>query len=684
MTENDFILLLQLYSHRHLTDDEICLELNITKSQYQYKIGKLNEWLIQCDLDRIDRVEGKLIFSYQLSEYIEKLDFTKLPISHLDQETRLVLLFIIIIASGENLSLTHLSQYLEVSKNTVLLDLKTIKTELSNFDLELKYQRSSGYEILGSSFNIRRFAEFCINNLSNTFSLIKALEAIDKNIDKLLDSYHNLIIHIETELGIRYSDKTLETSVLYFYIVDKMPNSSVSEYSEIQNEVKNSDEYDLLRKIISLYFVNPVDQENLAYLALYFLSINKVDRNVNVDSIKRKDLMDAVTEMIYQFENLSALKISDKAKLIEKLATHLGAAFYRYKYSVRSPYEINFSEQMQDDLNEIYYFISRSVYPIELLLGMELPDKEIFFIASFIGGHLRLEEDKNSNVLKEVKAIVLCENGIVYSNILMNGLKKLFPEIHFESVMSFREFKSKEIELSKIDIVFSSKYISTEHELVVVNSIDFYNKDRIIKEVEKKLRSKGIYGNGLINEIISRLPEEINQDTSDKIRKELHDILGLQMTTNAINAANLGLGQNITEQNIAFDVMSTNWNEVLLNACKDLINLDLVDKTDLELLMDTYPEPSLEILFGSSILVPHIRVEGNQNFHYRLCILKNPIVIEGRNIRLVFVLFAAANENHVTTVYDLHNLSMSENVELLENAISKKEVIKVITDTVKD
>ena len=684
MIENDFILLLQIYSHRQLEENDLTIQLGITKSQLNYRITKINDWLMRNSLSTLRRDSKRIVFDEELTIFIETLDFTNLPVSHLDQDSRIVLIFMIIAISKESLSLNHLAQYVSVSKNTILMDIRIIKDDLRLFNLELEYSRSKGYKLSGNEFNIRRFGEYYVDKIQNPHLIINELSIVEPNIERLIDNYQNLVFHVENELKTRYSDRVIESSPLYFYFVDQRiskGNIVGVPDSEHLEEMKSMGEFAVVKRLRGLYFYSQNTEDEELFLTLYFLSVNKMESDLKIYSIQTSDLNESIMESINLFENNSTMIIENKEVLADLLATHLSAAFYRYRYAIRSPYQITISTQMRLDLEEIYYFISRSIYPIEVVMNLELPEEEIFFIASYIGGHLKTqsfigEEDKGI-----LNAIVICENGLVYSNILMNSLKQMFKNVNFLSVMSVRDYHTLKTEMVDIDIVFSSKYIASIHNLVVVNSFNTEEESRVIKEVNEIMKSKGHFSTSVVGDVMALIPNELSEGTRMKVRNELELYFSVEHKDQyQTKLETFGLSDKLTEKNIKFESESKIWTDILIDVGNELISSSYMQHKDLEEFLVCYPEPSMEILFGGTVLVPHIRVRGTAGFQLRLIILTDPIFLESIEVNLILVMITGDDDSHVRAVYELHQLSMSPEIhEISEMYESKKIANKILS-----
>ena len=310
-------------------------------------------------------------------------------------------------------------------------------------------------------------------------------------------------------------------------------------------------------------------------------------------------------------------------------------------------------------------------------MNLELPDDEIFFIASYIGGHIRAQTFDNSRVDSVISAIVICENGIIYSNILINSLRQMFDNIKFLRVMSIRDYYAQQEDLQNVDIVFSSKYLTTTHDLVVVNSFDREEESRIVKEVNEIIKSKGHFSSSVVGDVMSLIPNVLPEEIRKQVQKDLENYFKVNEKSEVISKVEeLGIMDVLNENNIIILDKPKTWTAILKEVGDCFVREGHIDNERLDQLIGLYPEPTLEILFGGTVLVPHIRVDGTVGFKLKLIILETPILLEGISIKILLIMIAGDGESHVRTVYELHQLSMSPAIREIMEMRSSKEIIK--------
>src|SRR5690625_2698970 len=141
-----------------LTSKELELKLKLNRRQIGYSIKKINIWLQDNNLPEIIRTrQGRFLMDKTLflaisEEQVEVSEYWIIP----SKEQRLYLIILMILGHTDTWSLFHFTSELDVSKSTVLNDLKEVNKYLSKFNLIIHYSRKDGYVIQGDEFYTRK------------------------------------------------------------------------------------------------------------------------------------------------------------------------------------------------------------------------------------------------------------------------------------------------------------------------------------------------------------------------------------------------------------------------------------------------------------------------------------------------------------------------------------------------
>ncbi|XBO86560.1 helix-turn-helix domain-containing protein [Bacillus licheniformis] len=150
-------LLQYLLRVREATMHQLLDHFQLSKRQICYDLEKINHWLNEKQLPEIDyKRKNRLAVPEELLE----LQFSEVrsDVSRsfiFTQEERIKALYMFLFVRREPISSAHLTQLLQVSKNTVMTDVKKANEALAPFLVAIRYTRQRGYHLIGSEFDKR-------------------------------------------------------------------------------------------------------------------------------------------------------------------------------------------------------------------------------------------------------------------------------------------------------------------------------------------------------------------------------------------------------------------------------------------------------------------------------------------------------------------------------------------------
>lgn len=191
--ETSNALIKYLTQFNHATVEKVSLALNISKKRLWYEISILNEALERLNGDLITLNQGSIevpnSFESNQEILIKFLETKELiPATH-----RSYAIAVYVSMRQDWVSLKHLENLLNLSKNSVLSELKLFRELASDYDVELLNNRKDGYYFEGSEEAIRKLCELSMSHLTSVdygLGIIKDIFAmwdLDYNRDYIED-----------------------------------------------------------------------------------------------------------------------------------------------------------------------------------------------------------------------------------------------------------------------------------------------------------------------------------------------------------------------------------------------------------------------------------------------------------------------------------------------------------------
>ena len=285
----------------YISVNRIAEALNISRRTVYYDIEKLNIWLEQAQLSKLEVVHGKGLFlSSREREQIQAMlsQDTKQPIYTFSPEERARIIICYIIYSPKLIYLEQLMECVEVSRNTIFTDLKEVSRLLEQYDLTLDYQPKQGYRVIGDVVRIRALFILYFNELSGLFNsgIIKFYHPDQ------IQGYLKKLEQIEAELGISYVEGVLPSIATLLPLLYQH-RRSIAFTGLKQAEIEKTHEYALTKK----YFPDLKPEEQL-YLSLHLLGsrVNLVPDEF-FESKPQNDVYDLTTALISEFEKTACV-----------------------------------------------------------------------------------------------------------------------------------------------------------------------------------------------------------------------------------------------------------------------------------------------------------------------------------------------------------------------------------------
>lgn len=596
---------------------------------------------------------------------------------HFSDEERVQLILLLLLSKTEDLSLIHLKSELNVSRNTVLQDLKKAKEKAACFSCTLEYSRRCGYFLKGDEWDIRLL-------LNNLISEIASLEQGEFLLEYPLSAGHCKLVgqvqmeleKIEEALQIRYIDERLAAlpyEIVYTCVRIQTGNCLMRLMEEWEKAILSSEEYRVLTdlfKLLDLMRANFVKER--AYLAIQLLIANRIVGDILTNQLDEK-LFQLSCEVIQQFETLACVQLHDEKKLAKQLFQHLKPAYYRAKFHIKLTNPLY--ETVVQEQPELHHLVKKAMKPFVLRLDdCSLSEDEYAYVTMHFGGWL---ERQGTELASRFKAVVVCPKGVAVSKLLIHRLKDIFPEILFLDTLSLREFYAYPL---SYDIVFSTVFVRTKARLYLVKpNIDFVEKKLLYREVMQSL-----YGFSVSNLHLDQLIREIRSHAT------IHDQAALkQALCRFFSRHKFGvrirkeqekpvLEDLITKDTIQFAKEIPDWEEAIRFAAKPLLKNKSIQSSYVDAMIQNVRKEGPYVVITPKVAIPHARPEdGVHVLSMSLLVLeKSTYFSPMKPVNLIFVLAAVDNKTHLKALSRLTELLSSE--KMIERIIALKDKEKVM------
>lgn len=642
---------------------EIASKLNLSKRQVNYALNQFNEELEERGIPIVSRSHsGEISIPLEVIQLFANQTNRALDVPIYSENERSILILLLLVMNYEYVSLNHLIDFLMVSKNTVLDDVKRAEWLAQKYDLQIQYDRYKGYQLIGTEHKILQL-------LSNTVqqSRVSQREVIKEQLNLFVSEEEvvHFIHEVEQFLHLSYSDESLDylnTSIQY--LVTRGVKEDIQKKIFFENHVRQTPEFRIISSLI-LDTNWALSSSYIEWLSLLFLTSNVFEKKTTQIYDSDNALRKLIHEMVEKFQTQTFIMIEERENFERRILSHLRPACFRIQYDLSLG--IQTLESLIQDSNHaiLIELMKELILPIENWLGKAFPNDELELLSYYFGFQLG-----NSNGLsgKKARAVVVCSNGVMVSKLMRENLKKLFPELHFLASFSVRDFYQFEEDYT---VVFTTIPLETGLPQYIINPIMSYEE-----QIHLRYRVLRELGLNEMDHSIDTLMKIIQRNTQindkDKLKDELQYFLLTEKDSSLSEQFRVlpSLTYYLKPKYVKVVEKVANWQEALEIACQPLLEDQVVLEEFVQDCEKQIGQSEFYGFLGEKMAIPHTRPEnGILKDGVSFLVLKEPVEFpNGQQINFIVPLAFYNLTRHLRAINQLANLSSQK--DLIQQMIS--------------
>lgn len=654
-----------------IKSSELADKLSLTRRQVNYAITQFNQEMALNRLPGIVRKnDGTFFVPLEVVQTITENFISNELYS--DQE-RVVIILYILALNNEYTSVQHFLDYLEVSRSTFTEDIKRAQWLVEKYRLEIIYDRTNGYHIEGSEHYLLHL----ISDLVKQYHLMN--QEIYESIFGRKVTFENImhIIHsMEQMLHLSYSDESIEYLKIFLIILMIRANNSGKQDDFFKGNLKSTPEYRML-SILLMEDDLEISNGYKEWMALAFLTSNIFEKKTTQEYDSDAELKGYIHEMVNNFEEQTLIIVDDRKSFEQRLLNHLRPACFRIKYDLSlGTYSL---ENLVKDSNHgiLVELMKDLIIPIEDWLGKAFPNDELDLLSYYFGYQLISNNQMGMN--QQPRAVIVCQNGVVVSKLMMENLKKLFPELHFIASLSKRDFYKYE---EDYDLVFSTTPLNTDMNQYIVDPIMSYNQQIQLRyNVLNKLGLNKVDSD--VDKLIDTIRKYANIDDLSRLKDEIKMFLIQQDDQHSINEIDSlpSLTYYLKPSYIQVKDKCSTWEDAFRIACTPLLENRVVTEEFVKDCIKQASNPNYSSYLGNDSCIPHTSKEnGILNDGISLLVLRQPIVLpDGKKIKYIFPLSFNDLTKHLKAINQLADVCRDSGLlRSISESLSEKEIYQLI------
>lgn len=631
------------FSNHKLWKLERILEVtNLDKEKIYRMLEEFNQKLEKQSLKKLEYKNGLLA----IPDKVENFEETRYSINQktfiLTEVERRSLIYLLIFINKTPLSISLFQTYLQVSKNTILSDLKKLREELMSENIQVEYSRKKGFYLNFEEKMLQEKAWYFLQNLSEDSGFYI--------LSKVLNDKKPLTIFKNNQL-LKKMMQELQIEIVYSRYLSTLLFACLLRHRTFEKNSENIN--DLLKSLIIGMSdgKSAIGQDN----GLYRMAFN---------------IMENVMK-------LAAIEFDDFTKTFMALLAHLTPAYYR----IRNHFELKnvLLERIKNEYHSLFLLMDNALRPLKDEVG-EISESEKAYFVILFGGEIY----KNKYSGQSLKAIVLCVNGISSSLIMQKRLESLFPTMEF--ILSARVSHFEKLPINSYDIIFSTVPLKSDKKVYLMSAFpDQREENKLYNQVLQDFQLLGFAKPSAQTILDSIEPYIIIKDPVN--RQDLIKIIEkkLNRTRKEGKLSGVMLTDLLTKEKIRFTNKELSWQETIELAAQPLLDKHEIEERYIKAIIDKVEAFGPYIDLGLGIALPHARPEeGVKKLGMSFLRCEHPVKLMDdvkHEIKLFIVLAAIDNETHLRALSTLTKiLSNKERLSQLLAAINAAEFEQILLE----
>lgn len=666
-------ILNQLLDGINLSVQSLSQEFQISERMVKKVIKDLNGELASHGIPEIQYNSKGQIESYVVTEesykkiqqFIIENDYYTY---HLTTSERKTIIAMIMLNHQGYITAATLSEYLKISRNTVLNDMNELKEWFSNHKITLCSQVQKGYQVKGNELDIRK----------GILKLVQLNYDLGYKNETIMDVFHHLLLRelqYEERMPVIYEilREEEEKQDLYFsdfsfaevanellIILDRVIIGKILPKNIVNEDMKNSSKYPfssaIMRRLEEKYQMDIPEVEKKHYVQNLRKKSYIKSSTTNVDEIAIPIMIGETIHRICRHFNLSFyLDFS----LYDVLVDHMRSIVYRSRAGEFLPNP--FGNEMKERYPEIFYVVKENVKSLEHFTGFSFREDEISFLVMYFAA--MLERNRQERMKDQKVAVALVGSmGRGVMNYICTELEKLDDIITIRKTCSAHEICN--ISEEEIDLIVSYAPLRSK------GMIPFVRIDRPILGEEEifKIRMTAV-------EILDRKVREFQNPKKDSLG--FVTSMKVEYTKDSL----------ITEKMILLDRKAEGWEEAIRVCGQLLYHEGAVTGEYIDAMIENVKLNGTYIVIYPGLAIPHAEKErGAIKEAASLVRLQDPVYFGSeRNDPVSYVIgMSVLNSDRINQmIYNLiHMFSDDKFLSAMNRADTSEEMYQLIRDKI--
>lgn len=409
----------------YVTVNEINKKLSVTSRNLRYDLNKINNLIKDEKIDpiKIVRNRGIMINEHQRRWWTKISNKNNFEYVY-EQHIRIPIIISEIILK-KHVNITYLVEKLNVSKNTIFLDIKEVKKVLKDNNAELKFNSAKGYYI-ESGLLIRR--QLYMQNIVKIFKIVKE-GILDYLTNDRVQDVKIKLRELRYELDVRYVLNMCDVISIYMGMIDD---------SHLFIDSISKEKYDMILgsakfKVVDRIFIGYTTEFKLYLTAqLMCLDFKASMDHYDVTNIS-SHIREGVVKFVSSFEKFTSVTFTNKSRLFDIVTVFMQKIEYRRMFNI--DYDYNISEYVKNKYRSLYNIVQIILKDYFNKSFTIIKENDICILTQMIGIHLRRFATSN----KQIKVVFVSATNLAKTEKLVKEINSYFNMISINKIVGVKD-----------------------------------------------------------------------------------------------------------------------------------------------------------------------------------------------------------------------------------------------------
>lgn len=462
---------------RPVSKSTLVKEMNLSESSIRNVVREANQEGKKCGFEiELIRGQGYVLHvkSESLFETFKQRETQAKDIYNPEQRVNLIIAFLL---QAEAFStIDQIAESIEVSRNTVIKDLKQAEKILQDFDLKIEKKTHFGLRVMGDESDYRRaFSKFVLTDYY--LAPIKEFKDFRDLFD--LDQLREVVRSALLANDLVMNDVAFENVVRHVRILifRSLRNNFVSNYQHLK--VESDQAYHRVARHI-IEWIEECYAIELPKSEALFLSahLEGKTRVGNINSEEKESIGKQLKSILEQLDHEFSTYFANDQVLRDDLLFHMLPLMKRLYYNMQL--ENPLVEEIYSKYANVFVIAFRFSELIEKQYGYQMSRDEVGYVALHFAAHL--ERIKSLSLGKYKRIVVLCTTGGGSAELLRLNLEQIFSNAYITTapINNFKQHYKKDLP----DLFLSTVPIESSYQDVPIIHIREWIDEEEIRRIK--------------------------------------------------------------------------------------------------------------------------------------------------------------------------------------------------------